>query len=68
MTIWVVILLGIVVVVAHFLEGITGFGCTVIALPFSILLVGVKIAVPALTILGWMLALFIVIIDHMRTN
>lgn len=56
--------LGVVVLLAHFLEGITGFGCTVIALPFCIALIGVKTAVPVLTILGWILALYIVIIDR----
>ena len=41
-------LLGWVVLITHFLEGITGFGCTVLALPFAILLVGTKQAVPVL--------------------
>ena len=56
--------LGVIVLLAHFLEGVTGFGCTVIALPFCIALIGVKTAVPVLTILGWILALYIVIIDR----
>ncbi len=61
---WLNLALGAVVLLAHFLEGITGFGCTVIALPFCIALIGVKTAVPVLTILGWLLALVIVIIDR----
>ena len=59
-----IVALGFIVLLAHFLEGITGFGCTVIALPFCIALIGVKTAVPVLTILGWILALYIVIIDR----
>lgn len=60
----VVVALGAIVMMAHFLEGVTGFGCTVIALPFAISLIGVKMAVPILTILGWILALYIVVTDR----
>ena len=56
-------LLGCVVFVTHFLEGITGFGCTVLALPFAIMLIGTHQAVPVLLFLGLLLALYIVIID-----
>ena len=62
MTTLSIILFGIVVLITHFLEGITGFGCTVLALPFAIMLVGIKIAVPTLIILAWLLALYIVAI------
>lgn len=62
MTTLAIILFGIVVLITHFLEGITGFGCTVLALPFAIMLVGIKIAVPTLIILAWLLALYIVAI------
>jgi hypothetical protein len=34
MSIFFIILFGLVVLSTHFLEGITGFGCTVLALPF----------------------------------
>ncbi|MFZ5353300.1 MAG: sulfite exporter TauE/SafE family protein [Bacillota bacterium] len=57
-----IILFGLVVLLTHFLEGITGFGCTVLALPFCIMLVGIKTAVPTLIILAWILALYIVVI------
>ena len=60
------ILLGIVVIITHFLEGITGFGCTVLALPFAIMLVGTKQAVPVLLVLALILALYIVIIDRKK--
>jgi uncharacterized membrane protein YfcA len=58
------ILFGVVVLITHLLEGITGFGCTALALPFCTLLVGIKTAVPALVILAWILALYVIIIDH----
>jgi uncharacterized membrane protein YfcA len=53
---------GLVILATHFLEGITGFGCTVLALPFCIMLVGIKSAVPTLVILALLLALYVVII------
>ncbi len=62
MEIYIILLFGMVVLITHFLEGITGFGCTVLALPFCIMLVGIKAAVPVLVILAWILALYIVII------
>ena len=36
-----IIAVGIVVFLSHLLEGITGFGCTVIALPFITILLGI---------------------------
>lgn len=58
------ILFGTVVLVTHFMEGITGFGCTVLALPFCIALAGINVAVPVLIVLAWVLCLYIVVIDH----
>jgi len=58
-----IILFGLVVLVTHFIEGITGFGCTVLALPFCIMLAGVKTAVPVLVILAWILAIYVIIVD-----
>lgn len=46
-----VALFGIVVLMTHFVEGITGFGSTALALPFCIMLVGMKTAVPVLIVL-----------------
>jgi len=60
------VLLGCVVLVTHFLEGITGFGCTVLALPFAIMLIGTKQAVPVLLFLALLLAIYIVSIDRRR--
>lgn len=58
-----ILLFGIVVLITHFLEAITGFGCTALALPFCILIIGIKTAVPTLIILAWFLSLCIIIID-----
>ncbi len=60
----IIILLGIVVLITHFLEGITGFGCTVLALPFAIILVGLDTAVPVLVMLSFLLCIYIVIISR----
>jgi len=54
-------LVGLTVLITHALEAITGFGCTVLALPFVTALVGVKTGVPILASLAWILALYIVI-------
>ena len=59
-----IFIFGLVVLVTHFLEGITGFGCTVLALPFCVVLVGIKTAVPVLTALSLILSSYIVIIDY----
>jgi uncharacterized membrane protein YfcA len=60
------LLMGCVILFSHFLEGITGFGCTVLALPFAIMLVGTKQAVPVLMSLALMLALYIVIVSRKK--
>ncbi len=55
------ILSGLVVLVTHALEAITGFGCTVIAVPFVTALLGMKQGIMIVTILAWLLALYIVL-------
>ena len=57
------LLFGLVILATHFIEGITGFGCTVLALPFCISLSGIKVAVPVLVVIAWLLALYIIMID-----
>lgn len=52
---------GIVVLVTHALEAITGFGCTVLALPFLTSLLGMKTGVMCATTLAWILAWYIII-------
>lgn len=54
-------LVALVVFVTHYQQGITGFGCTVLALPFITLLLGLQTAVPMLVIIGWIVAATIVI-------
>lgn len=57
----VILLAGLVVFLSHGLEAITGFGCTVLALPFVTALFGLKDGVMVLTVLAWILALYIAI-------
>jgi uncharacterized protein len=54
-------LVPLIVLITHFQEGITGFGCTVLALPFVTLLVGLNVAVPVLVIQGWLIAVLILL-------
>ena len=55
------ILVGLVVFLTHALEAVTGFGCTVLAIPFVTALLGLERAVPLLAVIGWLMALYIVI-------
>lgn len=59
-----ILLIGLLIFITHFLEGLTGFGSTVLAMPFAIMLVGINIAKPLLTIVGLLLSLYVVIISH----
>lgn len=61
MSILTLLLSGLVVFITHALEAITGFGCTVLALPFITGLLGVQVGVPILAAIAWLLALYIVI-------
>lgn len=54
-------LLGLVVFLTHFQQGVTGFGSTIVALPFITFLIGLKVAVPVLVLLGWLIAVFVVV-------
>ncbi|MCI1208472.1 MAG: sulfite exporter TauE/SafE family protein [Treponema sp.] len=51
----------IVVLITHTLEAVTGFGCTVLALPFVTSLLGMKTGVISLTVIAWLLALYFAI-------
>ena len=55
------IISAIVIFITHTLEGITGFGSTVLALPFLNVTIGLKLAVQLLCVLSWAMALYIVI-------
>jgi uncharacterized protein len=59
-------LVAVIVLLTHFQEGVTGFGCTVLALPFITLLLGLKVAVPVLVINGWLLAMMLVLESRKR--
>ncbi len=54
-------LVAVVVFFTHFQQGITGFGCTVLALPFVTLLLGLDAALPVLIIQAWLLAMLTVV-------
>jgi uncharacterized protein len=54
-------LVGLIVLVTAYQEGITGFGCTVLALPFVTLLLGIEPAVPILRAQALLLAILIVL-------
>lgn len=55
-------LVGVVVFITHTLEAVTGFGCTVLAFPFVIVLMGdLEQAKIILTILAWVLAVYFVV-------
>jgi len=54
-------LVGLIVLLTHLQAAITGFGGTVLALPFVTLLLGLHVAVPVLVIQAWILALLIVL-------
>lgn len=59
----IIILLGLLTLATHFIEGISGFGATVLAMPFAIQLVGSKTAVLVLAVHSLILALFVIIKD-----
>ena len=58
------LIIGLIVFLTHYQEGITGFGCAALALPFVAMLVGLQTAVPLLVILGWLIAIGIVLLDR----
>ncbi len=49
------LLVGCVVFVTHFVQGVTGFGCAMLAMPFCIMLLGLDVARPVLTVLALIL-------------
>lgn len=50
-----------VILLANTASSLTGFGGTILALPFVVMLIGVKMAVPVLVVQAWVLAVFICI-------
>ncbi len=53
-------LIFLVIFLANTASSLTGFGGTILALPFVAMLIGLKVAVPVLVIQAWVLAIFIV--------
>lgn len=59
---WMIVFIaGAIVFTTFTVEGIAGFGATVMALPFIAMLIGIDKAVPMLSSMGVLLSLFIVI-------
>ena len=65
---WKEILFLIIVFVSNVIQSITGFAGTVLAMPFSIMLVGYGAAKPILNVLGIVVSLGIVSINHKALN
>ena len=63
LTLTLILLLGLIVFITQTLEGITGFGSTVLALPFAAMILGIDKAVPILATHTWLLALYFVIVS-----
>jgi uncharacterized membrane protein YfcA len=53
-----ILLSGVVVLATHTLEAVTGFGCSVLAMPFVTALLGMRTGVMVITVLAWILALY----------
>ena len=54
-------LLSVTIFVTHFIGALTGFGCTVLALPFTISLIGIEFGKPVLIVLGFVQCLVVAI-------
>ncbi len=60
MPIWAIFsLFFFIVVIAHFLEGVTGFGSTALSMPFLTILLGIHIAKPVLALYTLLLCIYI---------
>lgn len=65
----ILLLVGLVIFITHTLEAITGFGCTVLAFPFVILLMkDLERAKIVLSILAWVLAAYFAITKYKQIN
>ncbi|HWQ22402.1 MAG TPA: sulfite exporter TauE/SafE family protein [Clostridia bacterium] len=62
------VLFGLVVLATHFIQGITGFGCAVLAMPFCILLTGIDTARPVLTVLALVLDVYLLAVSWKHVN
>jgi len=57
-----ILLSGLVVFITHTLEAVTGFGCSVLAMPFVTALLGLRMGVMVITVLAWILALYFAVV------
>jgi len=62
------LLSGLVVFFTHALEAVTGFGCSVLAMPFVTALLGMRQGVMVITILAWFLAAYMAISKRKQIN
>jgi uncharacterized membrane protein YfcA len=62
------ILSGIIVFFTHALEAVTGFGCSVLAMPFVTALLGIRKGIMIITVLAWILALYIAVSKRKMIN
>jgi uncharacterized membrane protein YfcA len=58
------LLFGIVIFSTHVLEGITGFGCTILAMPFAVMFFDLETARACLTITAFIQCLYICLRDY----
>jgi len=64
LTLTLILLFGLIVLVTQTLEGTTGFGSTVLALPFAVMVLGdLNKTVPILATHSWILAVYFVIVS-----
>jgi uncharacterized membrane protein YfcA len=63
LTLTLILILGLVVFITQGLEGVTGFGSTVLALPFLAMILGIDKAVPILAAHTWLLAGYFVVVN-----
>lgn len=60
------LLFGVLSFLSHVVEAMTGFGATVLSLPFAIALVGVAAAVPVLSLNAWGFSAYVVVSDFRK--
>ena len=63
LTLTIILLLGLIVFLTQSLEGITGFGSTVLAVPFLAMILGLETAIAVSAAHTWLLAIYIVIVS-----
>ena len=63
LTLTLILIFGLIVFITQGLEGIAGFGSTVLALPFVAMILGIDKAVPILAAHTWLLAGYFVVVS-----